>query len=268
MVSVKGLAAFGVILWGSVGCAGSRSSLPPLNIVQADRLQWGALNPARGDASPQAANLWGDRTEPRATGFLVRFRDGFSSPPHIHNVSYRAFVIRGQIYNGPADAEKVWMAAGSYWTQPKGAVHITSAKGEGNMIYVEIDEGPYLVYPPAKAFATEEVAVNLEAADLDWEPSPVSGVDRVALDAVGTQARLYGSILKLPSGFRGRLTCSGKDFRAVVLGGTVMMGSPQGPRAAGPGSGLHASQPFSQSIEAESPSLLYIRSDVEYQVLE
>lgn len=54
-----------------------------------DELSWQALNPLRGDKSPQAATLWGDRNGLAPTGFLVRFVDGFSSPPHIHNVSYR-----------------------------------------------------------------------------------------------------------------------------------------------------------------------------------
>ena len=36
------------------------------------------------------------------------------------------------------------MPAGSFWTQPAGEVHITSARGQETIAYVEIDEGPYL----------------------------------------------------------------------------------------------------------------------------
>lgn len=36
------------------------------------------------------------------------------------------------------------MPLGSFWTQPSGEVHITAAKGEENIAYVEIDSGPDL----------------------------------------------------------------------------------------------------------------------------
>ncbi len=44
-------------------------------LVDYEDIKWGALNPARGDASPRADDLWGDRTadrarEPRAASAL------------------------------------------------------------------------------------------------------------------------------------------------------------------------------------------------------
>ena len=34
-----------------------------LVVIPVGEVDWGALNPARGDASPRAGNLWGDRTK-------------------------------------------------------------------------------------------------------------------------------------------------------------------------------------------------------------
>lgn len=55
-----------------------------------------------------------------ASGSLVTFVDGFQSPPHIHNITYRAVVIRGRIHNDDPEAARLWMEPGSYWTQPAG----------------------------------------------------------------------------------------------------------------------------------------------------
>jgi len=62
-------------------------------VVTADNVEWGWLNPLRGDKSPAAGKLWGDRTKNEPAGFLVKFKKGFSSPPHIHNITYRGVVI-------------------------------------------------------------------------------------------------------------------------------------------------------------------------------
>lgn len=78
----------------------------PANLLLAEDLEWGDLNPARGASSPRAANLWGDRSTPGAAGFLVKFREGFSSPPHIHNVTYRALVLEGEVHNDDPDAAR------------------------------------------------------------------------------------------------------------------------------------------------------------------
>ena len=88
-------------------------------VVLTSDVEWEQLNPARGDKSPQAGTLWGDRKGTVPTGFLARFVDGFSSPPHIHNVTYRAVVISGSIHNDDPDAAEMWMPVGSFWTQPK-----------------------------------------------------------------------------------------------------------------------------------------------------
>ena len=92
----------------ATGCAGiqanetaapnQRGGSTP-EVVLTSEVAWAPLNPARGDSSPKAGTLWGDRNGTGPTGFLVQFVDGFSSPPHIHNVSYRGVVINGLIHN-------------------------------------------------------------------------------------------------------------------------------------------------------------------------
>lgn len=91
-------------------------------VVTADNVEWGGwLNPLRGDKSPAAGKLWGgDRTKNEPAGFLVKFNKGFSSPPHIHNITYRGVVIKGLLHNDDENAEKQWLPAGSYWQQPAG----------------------------------------------------------------------------------------------------------------------------------------------------
>ena len=91
---------------------------PTNKVLLSSEIKWEKLNPARGDQSPQAGTIWGDRKGEVATGFLAKFVDGFSSPPHIHNATYRAVVIKGSIHNDDPAAANMWMKPGSFWTQP------------------------------------------------------------------------------------------------------------------------------------------------------
>lgn len=121
------------------------------------------MNPARSDQSPRAADLWGDQ---RATGFLVRFVNGFASPPHTHNAA--------------PDAAYQWMGPGWFWVQPAGGDHITAARGADGLAYIEIGSRPYLVRPSDQAFRSDDAAQNVPAADLPWERHD-RGVQRAAL---------------------------------------------------------------------------------------
>ncbi|GAA4451586.1 DUF4437 domain-containing protein [Novipirellula rosea] len=85
--------AIGVFASASDGVAQEQATKSTSSVVLASEAEWTQLNPPRGDASPQAATLWGARAGTQAMGFLVKFVDGFSSPPHIHNVTYRGVVI-------------------------------------------------------------------------------------------------------------------------------------------------------------------------------
>lgn len=205
----------------------------PTNKIQlSSEIDWEQLNPARGDQSPQAGTVWGDRKGEVPTGFLAKFVDGFSSPPHIHNVTYRAVVIKGEIHNDDPDAANMWMKPGSFWTQPAGESHITSARGAENIAYVEIDSGPYLVKPIEEATDNGERPVNIDASNIIWlNSSRTNWIDansKAELSFLWESSNdLKGLFLKLPSGFQGALNSSGSIFHAVVIQGEVVYQMPR-----------------------------------------
>lgn len=203
-------------------------------LVLASEVKWEQLNPARGDKSPQAADVWGGRKKPGATGFLVKFVDGFQSPPHIHNVSYRGVVIDGLAHNDDPQAAKMWMPAGSYWTQPKGESHITAAKGKINIAYIEIENGPYLVMPTKKAFDSGERPVNIDPSNIVWQsassirwmnsskaPATTNEPKVAFLWGNPQDAKPSGSYIKLPVGYKGQLRSQGLLLRAVTIQGKL-----------------------------------------------
>lgn len=230
-----------------VGCGSAQpNSAAPSLVLDASELEWTALNPARGAASPMAATLWGDRAGAAPTGFLVRFVDGFRSPPHIHNVSYRGVVVGGQVHNAHPDAPDVWMPVGAFWTQPKGHNHVTAAKGV-TTAFIEIDEGPYLVRPVDQAFDSGERAVNLAPEQLTWTPGPGG--------ATASKVAPARQLIRLPAG--ASLTVTGQGLRAVVIEGAPSIAGR--PRA--PGSAAHADgAPIALQCGAK-PCLLFLRAD-------
>ena len=224
-----------VFLW--TGCAAtdapSSGATPSgvVDVVLASDVEWEYLNPARGDQSPRAGTLWGDRNGGQATGFLLRPVDGFRSPPHLHNVSYRGVVLRGVLHNDDPGAADTWMPAGSYWTQPKGEVHITAALGQDTLAYIEIEEGPYRVLPVPEAFDSGEVALNVDASNLVWVSLPGdpggAAAPRVAyLWGEPGPDTWSGVLLHLPAGAAGSLVHSGEALGAVVVEGTVELTEP------------------------------------------
>lgn len=208
-------------------------------VVAASEVKWEALNPARGDKSPKAGTLWGDRKANVATGFLVQFVDGFSSPPHIHNVTYKGVVISGLVHNDDPNAANMWMPQGSFWTQPKGESHITSAKGKTNIAYIEIDAGPYLVKPVDQAFDSGERPVNIDASNIVWTNTTHLVWGSVAQSMTPKMAALWqsktarGHMIKLPKGFDGTIHSHGGTFKAIVISGTVGHAKAKQPLAAG-----------------------------------
>ena len=247
-----------------LSCAPAGSSAPSMPevtpqsravVLPIDAVAWAPLNPARGDASPRAANLWGDRTTPGATGFLVRFADGFASPPHIHNVSYRAVALQGWVHNDDPEAAPMWMEPGSFWTQPRGEAHITAARGEGSTVlaYVEIEEGPYLVRPAADAVEGPERALNIDASNLVWVET--NGV-RVAY-LWGNPEVHHGVFVKVPAGSTAQLQAISGPLRAVVVAGT-----PTHPEPLPVGSLLTAEAgPAVVDCAADADCVFYVRSE-------
>lgn len=214
------------VLTATIGCSSNADEKASIRVVLASEVKYEALNPARGTMSPQAGTLWGDRNAPVATGFLAKFKDGFSSPAHIHNATYRAVVISGTIFNGDPKAAPMWMSPGSFWTQPSGGAHITSARGKVNIALVEIDKGPYLVKPTADAFDTGERAVNIDASNIVWVPLSKNGGNKAHADIAYLWGELKagrprGVFVKLQKGFAGRIKATGTTINAVIIKGSL-----------------------------------------------
>lgn len=205
---------------------------PTNKVILSSEIDWEQLNPARGDKSPQAGTIWGDRKGTAPTGFLAKFVDGFSSPPHIHNVTYRAVVIKGKIHNDDPNAENMWMTPGSFWTQPEGESHITSAQGQENIALVEIDHGPYLVKPLDEAFDNGERPINIDASNIVWLNH--TKTNWIAPDTKAEMSFLWqdqnnhqGLFIKLPKAFKGKLVTNGDVLHAVIIQGDLNYTLPQ-----------------------------------------
>ncbi|KZN42462.1 DUF4437 domain-containing protein [Pseudoalteromonas luteoviolacea] len=236
-----------------------------------EQLQWTPLNPLRGDESPQAADLWGNRQKGGATGFLVKFKPEFTSPPHIHNVSYRGVVIKGLVHNDDPEARDMWLSAGSFWTQPAGEAHITAAKDQENIAYIEIDSGPYLVHPKEQAFDNGEQAMNiassnlvwLNASDIKWTDTKYK-VQRAFLWGDTSVGNLNGSLIKLPVGFSGKLVSEGGTFHAVVISGQMRYESQNVPLKVG----SYFGQSKAHRIKATQDTQIYIRTNSKIHIVE
>lgn len=257
---------------------------PSAEVVLRSDLAFQPLNPARGDAAPQAGVLWGDIKKDVPSGVLLKFADGFSSPPHIHNITYRAVVIDGAVHNDDPDEEKMWMGPGSFWTQPVGESHITAgAEGSGATAFLEILEGPYLVQPADEAFDNGERPVNLDANNVVWlDAADVTWVDQSknsASENAPKMAFLWGStetgekngtFLKLPSGFDGTLTGNDSWLRAVVIKGNLSHRASGKPKISElePGSYFGSDHVIGHQISCEvgEDCTLYIRTEGRYAV--
>ncbi len=259
-------------------CSSMQVAAEPSNeVILASEIKWTPLNPLRGDKSPKAGTLWGDpdRKFPVATGFLVQFADGFSSPPHIHNITYRGVVISGLVHNDDPNAAKMWMPAGSFWTQPAGEVHITAAKGPTNVAYIEIDKGPYLVLPPKEAFDRGERPINIDSSNIVWVDSPgapasANGPKVAFLWGNLQDGQLNGTLVKLPAGFAGKINSHGSTFRAVVIKGQPQYQLPgkTDVKNLKPGSyfGSKGESVHQISSQAEEECIIYVRSEGKFKV--
>lgn len=240
---------------------------PTNRVVLHTEVNWEPLNPARGDASPKAGTLWGNRNEKVPTGFLAQFADGFSSPPHIHNITYRAVVISGSIHNDDPSAEKMWMKPGSFWTQPVGEAHITAAKGEKNWAYVEIDHGPYLVKPTEEAFDNGERPINIDASNVVWlgsdKTSWIEENTNASLSHLWQNDSIRGLFIQLPSTFVGTVHSLGDVFHAVVIKGQLEYTLPENgaTKTLEPGSYFTSTAEALHSIKTQENTVIYIRTN-------
>lgn len=247
---------------------------PTNKVILSSEIVWEKLNPARGDQSPQAGTIWGDRKGKVATGFLAKFVDGFSSPPHIHNVTYRAVVIKGLVHNDDPKAENMWMKPGSFWTQPVGEPHITSAKGEENIALVEIDKGPYLVKPINEAFDNGERPINIDVSNLVWlndtQSNWIGLKSKTEISFLFENNGLKSLFVKLPKGYNGKIETFGTVLHAVMIKGKLNYTLPQNKetKTLNVGSYFGATDRAIHSIanNSEKEVLLYIRTNGELKI--
>lgn len=248
------------------------SATQDTNIILTSEVNWEPLNPARGDKSPKACTLWGDRKGAVPTGFLAKFKDGFSSPPHIHNTTYRAVVISGLIHNDDPEAAHMWMPVGSFWTQPKGEVHITAAKGTTNIALVEIDKGPYLVLPTEDTFDSGERPINVDASNIVWidlPGMPVSANNPKVAYLWGELAdgQSNGSFVKLPAGFTGKIHSKGTTFHAVIITGQLRHQKADN-KILEPGSYFSSKRDAVHIVSSNVETILYVRTNDKFDITE
>lgn len=285
---MKTLKTFGLIAIAglAVSCANSNVATkvankidnPSNKVVLSKDVKLTPLNPARGKMSPMAGDLWGNRKEAVPTAFLLKFAENFSSPPHIHNISYRAVVIAGMAHNDDPKAENMWMPAGSFWTQPAGEPHITSAKGAGVTSIVEIDEGPYLVKPTSQAFDNGEKPINIDASNVVWLDASEStwiaaaGDTKISFLWQNKKTKQQSIFVKLPKNFKGKINSMGAAFHAAVIQGELNYQMPNqeqtltlDPGSAFSSEGLAVHQIASNPNQA---TLLYISTNDKFKVIE
>lgn len=251
-----------------------------IEVKLASEIKWRQLNPARGDASPQAGTIWGDQTKEGESGFLVKFVDGFSSPPHIHNITYRGIVLGGGLHNDDPKAEPMWMPAGSYWTQPAGEVHITAARGS-SIGYVEIQSGPYLVKPSAEVFDNGERPINVDVENIVWLNASNTTWIQGELDSNASKKakmtfmwgdpngdQINSTMVKLPKGFTGKLRTESSTFKVIVIDGQTKLhlenGNDEIKLTAGGYFGSEGTA--SHHITSEDGATIYVRTKGKYSV--
>lgn len=270
----------GTALYTADSSAQDAAPRPAAELVTTSDIEWGPLNPARGNKGPKAGTLWGDRTAEGPSGFLVEFADGFASPPHIHNVTYRGVVIRGLVHNDDPEARNMWMPPGSFWTQPVGEEHITAGKGGKSLAYIEIEKGPYLVRPSEEAYDSGERPVNVDPSNMVWldasnlraiESSVSSDGPKVATLWGAPQGNLLnGTLVKLPAGFQGTLRGQGASLRAVVIQGHPTYHTADGRNATPlePGNyvGGRGNIEIMLSVAEGDAAILYVRAEGTYDV--
>ncbi|MEL6768664.1 MAG: DUF4437 domain-containing protein [Pseudomonadota bacterium] len=272
------LTALSIALALTVGTAAAE---PVVEVVPRSEIELQPLNPLRGDLSPKAGVLWGDIKQDVPTGTLIEFVDGFASPPHIHNITYRAVVISGSVHNDDPDAARMWMGPGSFWTQPAGENHITAAlEGSRATAFLEILSGPYLVRPAEEEFDNGERPINIEARNIIWlnaadvawlDPEDTLGVDGPEIAFLwGTPNgdEKNGTFLKLPAGFAGALQGNGAWLRAVLISGQATHTADSAEALLDPGSyfGAEGDATHQVTCAATADCLFYVSTEGRYRL--
>lgn len=247
---------------------------PTPKVVLMSEVSWEQLNPARGDKSPMSGTLWGDRTGPGPSGFLLKPVDGFRSPPHIHTATYHGVVINGTIHNDEPDAKDEYLPAGSFWTQPGGAVHVTAARGSNSLAYIEVEE-TFDVLPVERA-TNEDNTTKMHPSSITWVnqpgmPAEADGPKVALLWGNPQDDRPSATFVKLPAGFTGMMRSHGSTFRAVVIQGRLQYQVPGSTdiKTLEPGSYFSSKgeSVHQVSSEAGEETIIYVRVEGKFDVI-
>ncbi len=275
------LAMFGFLAASCSKASTSFKSNPPsssgkYNVLNVSDVVWDQLNPARGDQSPEAGALWGNRIGPGAAGFLLKPVDGFRSPPHIHNVAYRGVVISDYLHNDDPEAADMWMGVGSFWTQPAGEIHITAAKGKNTLAYIEVEDC-FGVFPPDELFDSGEKPMNVDASNIVWldssnQMSLTDNAEVAWLWGNPSNRNPNGSFLKLKSGFSGTIHSDSEAFIGIIISGQITYSNPEqtNPVILNSGS-MFSSEGFSRhslTMKIKEECVIYIRSNGSFKIME
>lgn len=79
---------------------------------------------------------------------------------------------------------------------------------------------------------------------------------------------MYGSMIKLPAGFKGEISTDADEFRAVIIAGNVQYSSKSNSQNLSAGSFVESGGKFIHSLENTSDitATIYIRSNGLYHV--
>lgn len=266
--------ALAVTFFGSTPAAAEGHSTTEL--VKRSDVKFIPLNPLRGDLSPRSGRLWGNIRQGAPSGMLVTFIDGFQSPPHIHNITYRAVVIDGAVHNDDPTAAKMWMGPGSFWTQPLGETHITAANGKNTTIFLEILSGPYLVKPAKEEFDSGERPINIEARNVIWLDAADTtwirddGPKLAYLWGKTTGNEKNGTFIKLPPGYSGKLGTVAPLMRVVTIKGVAQVqvsgGSDKHKLEPGSYFGSRGQASHQLSCMSDSECILYLHTEGKYKL--
>ena len=179
-------------------------------------------------------------------------------------------MIEGLIHNDDPAAAEMWMPKGSFWTQPAGESHITSAKGDVNIALVEIDAGPYLVKPVEQSFDKGEKPVNIVANNIVWVPPPgfelADNAPQIAyLWGALAPRQQNGTFLRIPQGVTVNVSVPLLPFKAVVISGQIDHNEYHH-GILNPGSYIGSVTYAEHIIQAHQETILYINTYGQYQV--
>ena len=170
------------------------------------------------------------------------------------------------------------------WTQPGGEVNITSAKGDNNLAYLEIEEGPYLVPPIEEAFDSDDKSINIDQSNIVWlDASNITWIEGVERRASADQPKLAflwgkpqneelnGTLVKLPSGLTAKIHSNSSIFRAVVIQGRPQYQEPNETKeiTLEPGSYFSSKGESIHQISSETgeESIIYVRTRGKFDII-